>query len=35
MSTRISAILILIACFVPSQAQDTCGDLSKVKEQEL
>ena len=35
MSTRIAAILILLAFVVPAQAQDTGGDLAKVKEQEL
>ena len=35
MSTRIAAILTIFAFVVPAQAQDTGGDLAKVKEQEL
>ncbi|MBT8082597.1 MAG: peptidoglycan DD-metalloendopeptidase family protein [Gammaproteobacteria bacterium] len=35
MSTRIAAILIALVCVAPVRAQDTGGDLAKVKEQEL
>jgi septal ring factor EnvC (AmiA/AmiB activator) len=35
MSTRIAAILILLVFVMPVQAQNTGGDLAKVKEQEL
>jgi septal ring factor EnvC (AmiA/AmiB activator) len=35
MSTRIAAILILLVLVTPAPAQDTGGDLAKVKEQEL